>query len=177
MHYYTATGFQWEKGQIVSHHDFAEGPHKSFFVKAIPVELIGNPDFLARRGVEMELEKLRETRFPTYPSRKTCMFLSLTIDDCMQWVRKPSRPDYRVYELEPVAVESVTTTNLIWYNYAVRLAKGEMRGIFSNVFAEEYGKVLLAYWGNIGTEEWGESSAYEVLFEGRLRVIADVTVR
>ncbi len=68
----------------------------------------------------------------------------------------------------------MASTNLIWYNYCVRLARnpqGELRQVFSSDLDEEFTKSIQAYWENQATESFQEPSNTEILFQGELKIV------
>ena len=171
---YIATGFQWAPGKVISNKTFAKSPHKSFFRPIVPPEFRGNPDYLARRQSELELEEARRRSFPSKPSRREAIFLSKTSEDAERWVQRGARSGYTVYELAPIAEHNSCQTNYVWYNYIVRLFKNlqsESRHVFGNDSANEIEKSIEAYWLNEPTDAYDWPSQTEVLYVGKLSVI------
>jgi hypothetical protein len=175
--YYIAADLDWCPGDHVSNETFSNAPRKTFFLHAVPDEYASNPDYLARRKTELELESLRTRFYSSLPSRRDAVFLSRQKHDARKWLQRGSRARYSIYELAPLHVEALFETNYIWFNYLVRLHKNpvkENRKLFSHDIAIEIDECLTAYWTNRATEEFGSAAEIEVLFTGKLRVIRKV---
>jgi hypothetical protein len=159
--YYVAAGFEWSAGDTVSNQMFWNAPRKTFFLPAIPVEYVSNPDFCARRNTEIKLEAVRTRSFNDLPSRRDAIFLNKNEEDARKWLQRGSRSAYHIYELNPIRTDAAFETNYIWYNYLVRLHKdalNETRKLFSGDVATEIGHCLTAYWTNRATEEFRSPS-------------------
>jgi len=176
--FYYVTDFNWAIGERISHHYFANSPHKSFFTQPIPPKWAATPDYCARRIAEEQLETARRATWPDHPSRRDALFLNASIADARRWVSRPARASGTIYEMRPIDCVAACQANYVWFNYLVRLHKnatGEHRGFFAGDAAGEVARCVEAYWANQRIEPFGHPSQVEVLYLGTLEVVRVVT--
>jgi|GEM_PF-6492844 len=133
--------------------------HSIFFAHPVPGELTDKPDYLARRAVELEFEAARLQVVPFAPSRKSCLFASTSIQDARAWLEKPSRSRGIVMRLTPEPQAKIMLCNVLWFNWAVRVATGEAKGTIE--------ELAVSYW--TGKPLPGFSPKVEALIEGTVR--------
>jgi len=168
--FYVSSGFDWAIGEYISNVNFSESPHKNFFLQYVPDDWKTNQDYLARRSAELELERLRSLMFPNVPSRRDAIFLCKTLNHAEGWRARGSRSNYNIYSLMETEIENSWEANVVWYNYLVRLYKGEIRNIFSDNRENEIEECLKCYWNNTKSEPYSCSSEPEILYIGKLRI-------
>jgi hypothetical protein len=171
--YYIVSDLNWQIGQEIKNSTFAKSPHKTFFINPIPLPHRTNREYLVRRKVELRFESYRKKSHPDVPSRKTCIFLNENLADARKWLARGMRAGQHIYELSPVKTIALGITNLIWYNYCIRLAidpAAELRQVFSSDPELEFQQSMQAYWQNRSTEQFHEPSNAEILFQGVLKV-------
>lgn len=176
--YYITTGCTWATGHSISNESFRDSPHKTFFLPKVPDKFAKVPDYLARRETEQKLEGLRAHSYSALPSRSDSIFLNKELDDARKWLQRGTRSNYQIYEVVAVGDHAAAEVNYIWYNYLVRLHIDPVTGnrhLFSENIAREMESCLTSYWTNEPTEKFQCPSQTEVLFNGELKIVRNLS--
>lgn len=165
-----------ETGQsLVTGYPGQHHPHTVYYLLDPGTELLANPDYRARRNTELLFEQVREIRYPYLPSRSSALFASTSVEAAMFWRSRESRNKGFVYELRLSSNSILTLVDLVWYNYTVRLYKGDpiskQRVLCPNgTLHDELAAVADAYWSGAATD----NARIEVLIDGTATISAEV---
>ena len=160
-------------GTLLRGSDSQQRPHFSFFLEEPPDEFIAIPDYAARRTVELTFETARFDHFPTRPSRKQAFFCSASRAGANHWLTKSARNGGYLYECTFIS-GLATVLDVVWFNYAVRAAKGiiapsQFAG-GSRELREEVTFAAESYWRGDSFQFAGNDPLPEVLIEGEIQL-------
>ena len=149
-------------------------PQVAFFITPPLPEHDAVPDYRARRRVEQCFEALRTSAYPALPSRRDVLFCSPREADARAWWSKPARKGRPVFRVKLSAQSTVVVLDLLWYNYAVRIANDEsINKRFVLGGANDDDEITLAahgYWsGDLFTAHGGDP-CIEALVRGQVTV-------
>lgn len=107
---------------------------------------------------ELALEKVRKEKFPRYPSRMACLYVSRTFEEAAQWgdyFASLGRPTYGVARI----------------NADGRYYEGDAGKCFDGTVSEEDNlKMAEEYWLN-GPNEDGREPIAEILVSGKITIV------
>jgi len=162
-------------GGFLDSAEFQYRPHYIFFLKSVPDEYASNQDFLARRDVETSFEAHRHHHHHSLPSRKSSIFCCISETDARQWTQRQSRSGGRIYELQVQPGSRVLLVDLLWFNYAVRVAKGTLRDseyVYGSPSPDiEVTAAATGYWSGKVFSAHGGAPSFEALVDGRVKIL------
>lgn len=105
---------------------------------------------------ELALEQVRVEKYPNYPSRMACLYVSKTLEEAEKWFDyfvSLGRPTFQIVKLQ--------VNGNMFYGNAEKCFDGKL---------SEKGNLILAekYWKN---EDFNESSIIEMLVDGDIEVV------
>lgn len=105
---------------------------------------------------ELALEQVRVEKYPNYPSRMACLYVSKTLEEAEKWLDyfvSLGRPTFQIVKLQ-------VNGNMFY---------GDAENCFDGKLSEK-GNLILAekYWKN---EDFNESSIIEMLVDGDIEVV------
>lgn len=167
--YHVVTEKPMKAGQVIL---FDETHHNGVYQrvlekKKIVDEIYANPGKYEGKKLEhhtsvalreLALEEVRQKKYPFHPSRMSCLYVSRTFEEADKWgefFSKIGRPTYHIVKME---VEG---------NFFV----GDATKCFDGrINKEENLRLAKRYWENKAEDE-GEKPVYEMLADGRIRVV------
>ena len=170
--YFHISNRTWNIGQTISHEDYKDSPHKTFFVLDPETRLRAIEDYMARRASEFLLEELRPHHLP---SRAEAFFLCSDLEGVRFW-DTGMRKGGTIYELKPVEVIGKHVGSVTWFNYMVRLQKNQIQQesfVMKNATSQE--ELLAsgnAYRSGNLLVVGSDPPRLEVIFKGTLEIVA-----
>lgn len=152
---------------IVDFGTMPDRPHLSFFLDDPPEQLLVQPDYRARRNVELHFERSRLLKFPHFPSRANCCFASIDSEQASFWATKDARRGGAVCRLFPSSQSTITLFDFTWYNFAVRVAKGQID--VAHPIPVEIERAAFGYWS--GSSIPGVPAKIEALIQGPVVIL------
>lgn len=107
---------------------------------------------------ELALEEVRKERYPSYPSRMSCLYVSKTYDEAEKWgefFAKIGRPTYSIVKLE--------VNGNMFIGDATKCFDGQTD-------KSENMKLAEIYWANSQSDE-AENEVCEILVDGEITVV------
>ena len=105
---------------------------------------------------EMALEKVRVEKYPCYPSRMACLYVSKTLEEAEKWFDyfiSLGRPTFQIVKLK--------INGNVFYGDAEKCFDGNLTEKENLILAEKY-------WEN---KDFNESSIIEILVDGDIEVV------
>lgn len=105
---------------------------------------------------ELALEKVRANKYPNYPSRMACLYVSKTLDEAEKWFDyfvSLGRPTFQIVKL--------TVNGNVFYGDAEKCFDGRLTEKENLILAENY-------WKN---KNFDETSILEMLVDGDIEVV------
>ena len=107
---------------------------------------------------ELALEEVRQKKYPQYPSRMGCLYVSKTFEEAEKWgnfFAKIGRPTYHIVKLD--------ITGIYFVGDATKCFKGQLR-------KEENLRLAEVYWEANGDSE-NQQAICEMLVNGQITVV------
>lgn len=107
---------------------------------------------------ELALEEVRQQKYPHYPSRMSCLYVSSSLEEAVNWGKffaEIGRPTYHIVKLD--------IAGNCFIGDATKCFKGQLS-------KQENLKLAEAYWANDVTIEQ-EQAIHEMLVDGQITVI------
>lgn len=105
---------------------------------------------------ELALEQVRVEKYPNYPSRMACLYVSKTLEEAEKWFDyfvSLGRPTFQIVKLQ-------VNGNMFY---------GDAKNCFDGKLSEKENLILAEkYWKN---EDFNESSIIEILVDGDIEVV------
>lgn len=105
---------------------------------------------------ELALEQVRVEKYPNYPSRMACLYVSKTLEEAEKWLDyfvSLGRPTFQIVKLQ-------VNGNMFY---------GDAENCFDGKLSEKENLILAEkYWKN---EDFNESSIIEMLVDGNIEVV------
>lgn len=166
--YHVVTERPMEQGQLLSiGESWESGVYRRVMEKLPVVEQIYNaPKSWEGKEIEhhtmvalreLALEQVRRERFPQYPSRLHCLYVSESLEESRQWgmfFAQLGRPTYHIVKLEISGRKFVGNANLCFQGTPNQERNLELAG---------------SYW-QVSPDPSGERPVWEILVDGKVRV-------